>query len=179
MAVGLTLAIGDKRCGMVPGPRSVPLPELANALIVGFFDHIVATDRFLANHGIPVSGPPRQRFRQILAGDQVPLFTTISRGRHKTIGTSTLEKWWPSKFGLAGNHGRHYVQNNLRDRGVRSTEVDIYVRHMLRGIAPCSSATTKSLRAIADVLIPALNQLFKDTGLGIMPGLATTKEPKQ
>lgn len=176
MAHGLTLPIRDKRCGMVPGPRSVPLPELANALLVVFFDHIVAMDRLLADLGIPDDGPPRLRFKQILAGERVPLFATITKSRHKTIGAGTLEKWWPERFGLAGNHGRHYVQNGLRDRNVRSTDVDFYVRHMLRGIAPCSSASTRSLRAIADAIVPALNALLRDSGLEAMPGLATLKE---
>lgn len=176
MAHGLTLAIGDKRCGMVPGPRSVSLPELANALLVAFFDHIVAMDLLLADLGIPDDGPPRQRFKQILAGERVPLFSTIAKGRHKSIGTHTLEKWWPARFGLAGNHGRHYVQNSLRDRGVRSTDVDFYVRHMLRGIAPCSSASTRSLRAIADALIPTLDALLKDVDLEAISGVAALKE---
>ena len=114
MACGLTLPVGDKRCGMVPGPRSIPLPELANVLITQFFDHIFAVDTLLAGLGIPVEGAPRRRFRQILAGEAVPLLTTVSKGRHKAIGTSALEKWWPARFGLAGNHGRHYVQNGLR-----------------------------------------------------------------
>jgi len=173
---GLTLPIGDKRCGMVPGPRSVPLPELANTLLVTYFDHILATDHLLGNLGVPLSGGLRQRFRQILAGDRVPLFSTITKGRHKAIGTHTLEKWWPERFGLAGNHGRHYVQNGLRDRGVRSTDVDFYVRHMLRGIAPCSSVSTKSLRAIAEALTPALDELLKDAGLAAIDGLQTVEE---
>jgi hypothetical protein len=175
-AHGVTLPIGDKQCGMVPGPRSVPLLELANTLLVTYFDHILATDHLLGNLGVPLSGAPRQRFRQILAGDRVPLFTTITKGRHKAIGTHTLEKWWPERFGLAGNHGRHYVQNGLRDRGVRSADIDFYVRHMLRGIAPCSSVSTKSLRAIGDAIVPALSALLKDSGLKAMPGLTTFKE---
>lgn len=176
MAHGLTLPIGDKKCGMVPGPRSVSLPELANALIVAYRDHIVVTDGLLGNLGIPVSSPPRRRFQQILAGERVPLFTTVAKGRHKPVSTSILEKWWPQHFGLAGNHGRHYVQNGLRERGVRSTDVDFYVRHMLRGIAPCSSVSTKSLRAIAEALIPALDELLKDAGLAAIAGLQAIKE---
>lgn len=179
LGLGMALPIGDKRCGMVPGPRSIPLPDLANTLLNGFRDHIAATDRALADLGIPVSGLLRHRLRQILAGERVPLLTTISRGRHKAIGSRVLEKWWPQQFGLEGNHGRHFVQNNLRDRGVRSNDVDAYVRHILRGIAPCSTASTKSLHMIADALIPALNKLFKDIGLEVIPGLVVTKERKQ
>lgn len=176
MARGLTLPVGDKRCGMVPGPRSISLPEIANALVARYFDHVAATDTCLASLGIPPDGAPRRRLRQILAGESVPLLATISKGRHKAIGTSTLEKWWPTRFGLAGNNGRHYVQNGLRNRNVRSTDLDAHVRHCLRGMSVASSASTKSISTLADAVVPALNALIFDAGLRALIGLHSVKE---
>jgi hypothetical protein len=169
---GLTVAIGDKRCGMVPGPRSVPLPQFVCAALAAFLNHVEATDQLLGTLGVSPDQPLKQHFKQILNGENVPLFTTIARDRHKAIGASCLEEWWPSEYGLSGNHGRHYVQNNMRAKGVRSTNVDFYVRHMLRGITPSSTSSTKSLRRIAEAIVPALDSLLAEAGLTPMPGLS-------
>lgn len=169
---GATLTLGDKRVGEVPGPRAVPLPGIANSLIDAILSHIAATDACLDALGISADSAIRIRFRQILAGDPVPLLSTIRRGRHSQLGTKELEGWWPERFGMAGNGGRHFFQNALRDHKVHSTDIDIYTRHLVRGISPSSSTSLKSLLSVAERLVPAIDEIAARAGLRVLRGLA-------
>lgn len=169
---GMALALGDKNCGAIPGRRSVPLPRLADQLIADFLAHIAALDDCLEQLGTTADSSVRRRFRQILEGESVPIFSTVTRGRHKFISTDALAKWWPKPMGLVPNFGRHYVQTGLRRQGLRSTYIDAYVRHSLRGIPHSSSARTQSLNDLAAMLGEALNRLFEEVGLHSIAGLA-------
>lgn len=170
---GATLTLADKRVGEVPGPRAVPLPGIANSLIDATLSHITATNASLDALGISADSAIRTRFRQILAGDPVPLYSTIRRGRHSRLGTKELEDWWPKRFGMAGNGGRHFFQNALRDQKVHSTDIDIYSRHVLRGIAPSSSTSLKSLLSVSERLVPAIDEIAAKAGLRVLKGLAS------
>ena len=168
---GATLTLGDKRVGEVPGPRAVPLPSIAHSLIDSILKHIATVDVCLNALGISADSAIRARFRQILAGDPVPLFSTNRRGRHSRLGTKELEDWWPGRFGMAGNGGRHFFQNALRAHKVHSTDIDIYTRHLLRGIAPSSSTSLKSLLSVSERLVPAIDEIAANAGLRVLQGL--------
>lgn len=168
---GVALTLGDKRVGEVPGPRSIPLSVIASAQIDATLSHIAAMNANLGALGMAADSAIRTRFLRVLAGDPVPLFSTIGNERHLRLGTKELEDWWPERFGMAGNAGRHYFQNALRSRGVRSTDIDIYTRHLLRGIAPSSSTSLKSLLSVSERLVPAIDEIAATAGLSVLQGL--------
>ena len=172
---GLILALLDKNCGSIPGRRPVPLAKLTDQLIADWLAHLEQLDVLLAKFGLAADSPERAHLHSVLAGAQVPLLTTIERGRHKPVGTSMLHDWWPEQFGLAPNFGRHYIQNGLRRLGIPSTVIDLYVRHSLRGIPNSSSAGTQPLATHAATLGDALEMLFRQVGIRRIQGLPTGK----
>lgn len=173
---GVAIAMGDKATGSIPGPRSVPLCRIVEEALGKFLCHLKAFDASLAALGQPQSTPVRKHIRQILEGRRVALYFEVIDGRVCPIGTSDLENWWPAEFGMRGNGGRHYFQNGLRRFQVFASDIDFYVRHSLRGVAPTSSASLTSLTSIAARVIPAMDTVAHEVGLAAVPGLASVLE---
>lgn len=173
---GTTIALGDKAVGNVPGPRAVPLPRIVDEIFVVYLEHLAVLATALKSAGQPDSSRLRQRIADILAGEKAPLFFLAQGDRATTLGTGQLEDWWPKEFGIEGNGGRHFFQNTLRRAGVSATDSDIFVRHSVRGLAPASSASLRSLVDVASRVIPAIDGFAEEAGLHPLRGLAPRKE---
>lgn len=162
---GKNLALGDKAVGRIPGPRFVPLPTLVSELFESYLRHLAAYDLALDEFGEPPTSTLRKRISAILAGTDTPLFFLTKKGKVTRLGSYELEQWWPKEFGMEGNGGRHFFQNALRFRDVFATEIDVYVRHCLRGIAPASSTSLRSMNSVVEKVVPAIDAIVAELNL--------------
>lgn len=168
----LSIAVDDKRCGLVAARHRVPLhPKLAEQLSL-WLAHCRCLVQRLSRLGMAEASPLCQRLGQVLAGGKVPMFFTINRrkGVHP-ISADDLAKWWPQNLRLEANFARHFWQTALRSAGVASSDIDAFVRHHQRGSDPRTSVSSKVAATVRESILDAMDSVVTRLRIQVVRGL--------
>ena len=163
----------DKRVGHLPRPLPVPV----NAVVAGqagfWAGHCRAFDRRLENMGIAVDSPIRQRLKGVSHQERVETFFVV--GKHLTpqpISCHGLVNGWPERFGFEADFGRHFWETELRLAGVKSSAIDLLLRHQVVGIEGHRSTADNSLAISFNEIVDAQENLLAELGIKPVTGLA-------
>lgn len=163
----------DKRVGHLPRPLPVPV----NAVVAGqarfWAGHCRAFDRRLENMGTAVDSPIRQRLKGVSHQERVETFFVV--GKHLTpqpISCHGLVNGWPERFGFEADFGRHFWETELRLAGVKSSAIDLLLRHQVVGIEGHRSTADNSLAMSFSEIVDAQEKLLAELGIKPVTGLA-------
>lgn len=166
------LGLTDKRVGRVVGNRLTILFPAAATQRSLYIEHCDELDRRLDKFGIERSTRLRIQLQKILGGKDVPAYFTVGPHlRPRALGTVDLAKWWPAHLCLEGNFARHYMQTALRRAGVKSTDIDAFVRHTQDGNDPWSSTGNAVPAQWVERVATAAQATFDEAGIEPVPGL--------
>lgn len=169
----LHLLTFDKRCGVFPRPLPIPITPVLSKQVQFWFSHCRAFDRRLEHHGFEATHPLRLHLSAVASRADVPLFFTIhSNFKPKSICSNDLVKWWPSDLGFNPDFGRHFFEVELRDAGLSSSEIDVFLRHQVMGIEAHKSTTDVALVQTLTSISHAQETLLLTLGIRAVPGLS-------
>lgn len=166
-------AFSDKRVGIVPGNLKVPINVLLSAQLRLWLSHCKALRGRLEKMRGPTTRGLKRTLDSYLRGECHPLFFAIDTetGRTLPLGSWDLIRWWPKEYRFSSDLGRHFWEVELRDAGVRSTRIDMLLRHLTLGTeAHCSINADKLSNASAEI-ISAQERLLKSLGIRPQSGL--------
>lgn len=162
---GLTVSIFDKRVGEFPGTRPIPLSTLQRRVFEVWMGHLDRLDARLVKLDTQKSLRLAKVIQACRANERPAFFEIDTRHRAISIGSARVHNWWPAKFGLAPNFGRHFWQDRLRREGVADTAIDAFVRHSVSGMDPHTSTSHVVLADWARTLIEAIDRVNHELGL--------------
>lgn len=162
---GLTVSIFDKRVGEFPGTRPIPLSTLQRRVFEVWMGHLDRLDARLVKLDTQKSLRLAKVIQACRANERPAFFEIDTRHRAISIGSARVHNWWPEKFGLAPNFGRHFWQDRLRREGVADTAIDAFVRHSVSGMDPHSSTSHVVLADWARTLIEVIDRVNHELGL--------------
>lgn len=163
----------DKRVGIFPGELKVPINKLLRMQIRLWHAHCDALRRRLDN--FPSAGSRRlmDMLDRFLAGECYPLFFKIKDGCKGTtpLGSGDLINWWPEEYSFSGDFGRHFFEVELRDAKVRSSRIDLLLRHLTQGTEAHCSTYGDRLADIAAEINHVQESLLGSLGIKPASGL--------
>lgn len=112
-----------------------------------------------------------EALEKIISGEGPLLVLLSPRGIVRPAGNYNTWAKLPEHIRVPGNVGRHYWQNVLRQNGLKSSDIDRFMRHRVVGLEnnTTSQVTSPSqaLKRIAAIQVNVLNAL----GIGAISGL--------
>ena len=107
------------------------------------------------------------------SGELFSLFFSIDPDVYQTVplSSATLMKWWPSEYRFSGDLGRHLWECELRDAGVRSSRIDVLMRHVTLGVEAHCSTNGDKLADIAGEVTFRQERLLESLGIKPVPGI--------
>ncbi len=163
----------DKRVGHLPRPLPVPVNAVVATQAGLWAVHCRAFDRRLEHMGIAANSPIRQRLKGVARQERVETFFVV--GKHLTpqpISCHGLVNGWPGRFGFESDSGRHFWETELRLAGVRSSVIDLLLRHQVVGIEGHRSTADNSLAKSFCEIVTAQEKLLAELGIKPVNGLA-------
>lgn len=163
----------DKRVGHLPRPLPVPVNAVVAAQAGLWAVHCRAFDRRLEHLGIAANSPIRQRLQGVSREERVETFFVV--GKHlkpQPISCHGLVNGWPERFGFEADFGRHFWETELRLAGVRSSVIDLLLRHQVVGIEGHRSTADNSLAKSFCDIVTAQETLLAELGIKPVNGLA-------
>ena len=167
----------DKLVGIVPGEVKVPINAILKAQLKLWLAHCHALYRRLSKLTGPAAGHLRRMLGSYLKGKRYPLFFTIDAetGSASPLGSTALKRWWPEQYRFSTDFGRHLWEVEFRDAKVRSTRIDLFLRHLTIGTEAHCSTNIDKLDDAAAELCSVQESLLASLCINAVPGLVTTK----
>ena len=175
------VAYVDKLVGLVPGDVKVTINAILKAQTKLWSAHCRALSRRAGKLADPAAKKLRRFLEGYLAGGNHPLFFLIDAGTGRTcpLGSGSLMGWWPESCRFSTDLGRHFWEVEFRDHHVRSTRIDLFLRHLTLGTeAHCSTNLDKLAEAAAE-LCRVQESLLTLLGICPVPGLVLTDKGRQ
>ena len=163
----------DKRVGHLPRPLPVPVNAVVAAQAGLWAVHCRAFDRRLEHLGIAANSPIRQLLQGVSREERVESFFVV--GKHlkpQPISCHGLVNGWPERFGFEADFGRHFWESELRLASVRSSVIDLLLRHQVVGIEGHRSTADNCLAASFSDIVTAQETLLAELGIKPVTGLA-------
>lgn len=167
------IAYADKLVGIVPGEVKVPINAIFKAQLNLWHAHCRALHRRMEKLTGPAASRIRRMLGRYLEGGRYPLMFTIDAetGGTSALGSTEVMRWWPEQYRFSTDLGRHLWEVEFRDARVRSTRIDLFLRHLTLGTeAHCSTNMDKLADAAAE-LCAVQESLLASLGINAVPGL--------
>ncbi len=166
-------SIDDKRVGIYPGEMKVPINKVLRDQLRLWRAHCEALERRFKNLQDTATDELIGALSNILNGELCPLFFEIDPEVYQTVplGSTALIKWWPSEYRFSGDLGRHFWECELRDAGVRSSRIDVLMRHITLGVEAHCSTNGDKLADIAEEITSRQERIFDLLSIKPVPGL--------
>ena len=175
-----SILLFDKRTGHLPRPLPVPLNAVVAAQAKLWRAHCRVFDQRLAKKGIADQSPIRQRLKAVANMACVEMFFLIDHNlQPQSLGSHRLVRSWPAEFGFDDDFGRHFWESELRLAGIRSTDIDLLLRHQVVGIEGHRSTSDRSLKMSFNAIVAAQEQILAELGIETFAGLAKVLKEKQ
>jgi len=166
-------SVFDKRTGQFPGALPVPINAVLSEQLRFWRAHCSALDSRLEKIGLDENTQLRSHIRQILNCSNVHLFFGIStNGKPFPLGSSDLTEWWPDRLRLNANFSRSFWQHELHLYGLKSSIIDLFVRHQLIGAESHTSTTHFALTNYFNQIVQAQEKILSDMNITSLSGLA-------
>lgn len=157
-----------------PYPGSWPLP--INSILceqLRLWDaHCQSLMSRLKKSDIPGHEQLIQFVSKVLSRQHVSLFFKIVNGKARALGTADLLQWWPSHLRLNGNFSRSFWERELMASGLKSSAIDMLLRHILRGTEPQTSTSNVILSEWGREICCAQENILDMLAIRPMVGLA-------
>lgn len=165
----------DKRVGIFPGEVKVPINELLRMQLRLWLAHCRVLRRRLENFPSADSRRLMHMLDGFLGGECYSLFFEIKHGCKGTtpLGSDDLINWWPEEYRFSGDFGRHFFEVELRDAKVRSSRIDLLLRHLTQGTQAHCSTYGDRLADIAAEINHVQESLLESLGIKPVPGLVS------
>jgi hypothetical protein len=165
----------DKWVGIFPGELWIPICSPLREQLSLWVKHCMALERRLLKQGVPPEHPLMSMLKRFSNGESVPMFFGIDLETHhpQTLGSADLTHWWPESHRFTSDFGRHFWETELRDAAVRSSRVDLLMRHITRAVESHCSTNADVLINVADDIGNAQTELLKQLGFKAIPGLTS------
>jgi hypothetical protein len=108
--------------------------------------HLKILDERLIKLGIPETHQLRIRIKAVLSGEKVPLFFQLLRETVVEVGSKHVRKSLPKILRIKFDYGRHFMENEMRRRGIPSIFVDASSRRQIEG-----TSVTNATSAVAQI----------------------------
>ncbi len=163
----------DKQVGIYPGEMKVPINKVLRDQLRLWRAHCEALERRLKNLQDPATDELTRMLNNFLGGELYPLFFEIDPEVYLTVplGSAALRNWWPSEYRFSGDLGRHLWECELRDVGVRSSRIDVLMRHITLGVEAHCSTNEDKLADVAEEITFWQERLFESLGIKSVPGI--------
>ncbi len=163
----------DKHVGIFPGEVRVPINELLRAQLRLWMAHCQALRRRLEKFE---EARPKNLMRVLdgyLSGTCHALYFEVDMTECRPIplGSTALVRWWPEELRFSSDFGRHFWEVELRDAQVRSTRIDVLLRHITLGVEAHCSTNSDQLTAVAAEICSVQERLLAVLGVQPVPGL--------
>ena len=165
----------DKWVGAFPGELWVPLcPQLRTQLTL-WLTHCNAFKRRMAKQGLPPENSLMAMLERFSVGEPVPLFfeVDIETYRPRPLGSADLTRWWPESHRFSPDFGRHFWETELREADVRSSRIDILMRHITQAVEGHCSTHSDVLVKVANDITAAQSELLRQVGFNPIQGLTS------
>ncbi|MFA6014359.1 MAG: hypothetical protein WC742_04765 [Gallionellaceae bacterium] len=163
----------DKRTGQFPGALPVPINTVLSEQLGFWRAHCSALDNRLEKIGLDENTWLRNHIRQVINCSNVHLFFGIStNGKPFPLGSSDLTEWWPNRLQLNANFSRSFWQHQLHLYGLKSSIIDLFVRHQLIGAESHTSTTHFALTNYFGEIVQAQEKILYDMNITSLSGLA-------
>lgn len=168
-------SFSDKRVGAYPGQLWVPMCEPLRIQIAYWLTHCLVFERRLNTLGFPSNLPLMEMLDQFNRGDSAPLFFAVDPATHKPrpLGSADLTKWWPESHRFSPDLGRHFWETELREAHVRSSRIDLFMRHITKSVEAHCSTNADTLEQTAGDINRAQVNLLMQLGFHPIPGLSS------
>jgi len=163
----------DKRVGIYPGEIKVPINEVLRNQLRLWRAHCEALERRLKSLQEPAMNALINTLNNFNSGKLCPLFFEIDPDVYQTVplGSAALRNWWPSEYRFSGDLGRHLWECELRDAGVRSSRIDVLMRHITLGVEAHCSTNGDKLADVAEEITSTQERLFESLDIKPVPGI--------
>jgi len=109
---------------------------------------------------------------KVLSRQHVSLFFKIVNGKAMALGTADLNQWWPHHLRLNENFSRSFWERELMASGLKSSAIDMLLRHILRGTEPQTSTSNIILSEWGREVCSAQENIFDLLAIRPIPGLS-------
>jgi hypothetical protein len=169
----------DKWVGIFPGKLWIPICSSLRDQLSLWVKHCLALERRLQKQGTPPEHPLMAMLKRFSNGEPVPMFfgIEIDTLHPQALGSADLTHWWPESLRFASDMGRHFWETELREAAVRSSRIDLLMRHITQAVEGHCSTNAEVLINVADDIGNAQTELLKQLGFKPIPGL--TSRPKE
>ena len=168
-----SILLFDKRVGHLPRQLPVPVNALVSKQAKLWRAHCRTLDKRLENKKISFDSSVRQRLKAIANLVRVEMFFRINEKlRLEPISSHSLVRSWPTQFGFDADFGRHFWESELRLVGVKSTVIDLLLRHQVAGIEGHRSTADRSVATSFAEVTSAQDQVLLALGIEPITGLA-------
>ena len=165
----------DKHVGICPGEMKVPINGVLRKQLVLWIAHCKALQRRLMSLQVPATGNLMKVLDRFLCGERCALFFLIDADGYEMepLSSAALRGWWPKELRFTGDFGRHFWECELRDAGVRSSRIDLLMRHITLGVEAHCSTNGDKLANVAEEITFTQDRLLESLGIKPVPGLVT------
>jgi hypothetical protein len=168
-----SIQLFDKKVGHLPRPLPVPVNTLVASQAGLWRAHCRALEKRFEKKGIASDSPIRKRLKAVADSDHVEMFFRIDgKLRPQPISCHQLVHSWPTEFGFDSDFGRHFWESELRPSGVKSTVIDLFLRHQVAGIEGHRSTSDRSLAACFAEIVASQKRVLAEMGIKPLVGLA-------
>ena len=174
LAPGMTeTLLDDKRAGENSRPLPVPINATLAQQIYYWFTHCRNLALRLEKLGFARNTNVLSTLSDVTSRRPVPLFFQIDlEDRVHPLGSGELMEWWPPQFGFSGNHGRHFWQTELFSAGLKSSSIDMFMRHQPTGAEAFVTTSNKIRAAIFEEIAQAQEKLLRELLIEPLSGIA-------
>lgn len=165
----------DKSVGAFPGDLWIPLCPTLRRQLALWRTHCTALECRLRKLGLPPEHLLAVMLKRFKAGEAVQMFFAIDVAtyRPRYLGSADLTRWWPASHRFSSDFGRHFWETELRESGVRSSRIDLLMRHITQAVESHCSTHMDTLDQAADEITSAQTKLLQQLDCTPIPGLAS------
>lgn len=163
----------DKRVGIYPGELWLPLSPLLRRQLALWVAHCEAFECRLKKLKFPPVHTLMTMLERFTRGESVAMFfgVDLKTCRPNALGSADLTKWWPASHRFSADFGRHFWETELRQLGVRSSRIDLLLRHITQAVEGHCSTNGDVLIHAANEIITKQTELLHCLGFRTVPGL--------
>lgn len=165
----------DKWVGIFPGEMWIPLCTPLREQLTLWLAHCSAFERRLKKLGLAPEHPLMAMLERFIGGESVPMFFRVDLKTYhpQTLGSADLTRWWPESLRFSSDFGRHFWETELRQAAVRSSRIDLLMRHITQAVESHCSTNAEAPIKVAEDISAAQTELLKRLGFKSIPGLTS------
>lgn len=165
----------DKWVGAYPGELWIPLCAPLRKQLELWLSHCSALERRLRKLVLPPEHPLRVLLQRFQAREPVPMFFEVAQESYlpRPLGSADLTQWWPEPYRFSPDFGRHFLETELREADVRSSWIDLLMRHITQAVEGHCSTHADALLQAANDITAAQTELLTQLGFHPIPGLTS------